>query len=262
MEYYQSYVSVSDLASRIRDSAKTGVKPSVQSGLGTRLNKAANNSQTDDFDRIRAEYINNIQEMFTGVRESQVSDQEAYLEGLKSLESIKGPAQTPTQSRFPGSGSYVAYESEAATRIKTKLMDRGMPEHIAEGFVMNFADESGLSSLINEKNPTVKGSRGGFGLYQLTGPRRKAYEAYAQMQGINVNDPMEQEDAQLSFLMEELNGAEKENWDVIQTADDAGTAAAYIVREFLRPDKKHMNSRVINYTGRSSPYITEPTQKP
>jgi hypothetical protein len=82
------------------------------------------------------------------------------------------------------------------------------------------------------------------------------------MQGINVNDPMEQEDAQLSFLMEELNGAEKENWDVIQTADDAGTAAAYIVREFLRPDKKHMNSRVLNYTGRSSPYITEPAQKP
>lgn len=93
MEYYQSYVNVSDLASRIRDSAKAGVKPSVQSGLGTRLNKAANNSQTDDFDRIRAEYINNIQEMFTGVQETSSEEIQSYLDGLDQTSII--PKRNP-----------------------------------------------------------------------------------------------------------------------------------------------------------------------
>ena len=37
-------------------------------------------------------------------------------------------------------------------------------EHVADGFVMNFKDESGLNPGINEQNPIVPGSRGGFGL--------------------------------------------------------------------------------------------------
>ncbi len=60
-------------------------------------------------------------------------------------------------------------------------------------FVMNFKDESGLDPGINEANPIVPGSRGGYGLYQLTGPRRKAYEAFAQQ---NINQFQQAQQAQ------------------------------------------------------------------
>jgi hypothetical protein len=111
--------------------------------------------------------------------------------------------------------------------IKAGLVARGLPDHVAEGFVMNMRDESGLNPGINEINPTVPGSRGGFGLYQLTGPRRKAYEAYAAERGI----PLDDVDAQLDFLMAELQGPESRAAQVILSTKDAGQAGAAIVNE-------------------------------
>jgi len=129
--------------------------------------------------------------------------------------------------------------------IKAGLVARGLPEHIAEGFVMNFQDESGMNPGINEANPVVPGSRGGFGLYQLTGPRRKAYEAYATERGI----PLDDVDAQLDFLMMELQGPEAAAWAKISGAQNAGEAGAAIVNNFLRPAEEHRNARASEYLG-------------
>ena len=63
--------------------------------------------------------------------------------------------------------------------VRAGLIARGLPEHIADGFVMNFQDESGLRTDINEQSPIVPGSRGGYGLAQWTGPRRNQLEAFA-----------------------------------------------------------------------------------
>lgn len=125
------------------------------------------------------------------------------------------------------------------------LIDRGMPEHVADAFVMNFRDESGLNPGINEAAPLVPGSRGGFGLSQWTGPRRRNLEAFAQQRGAPVADP----DLQLDFLMQELNGPEKAAWQAIQQAPDAPTAAAAIVNKFLRPAEEHRARREAKYLG-------------
>jgi len=244
MDYSQNYFQATFLVDRIRKAAAEGNKTKLYSGLGARMEE--NEKKLEDFDTIKAHYMQSVQDMFAPLREEKIEE----------VVNTVGEAK-----RFPGKGDYAAYESEAADRLQSKLVARGMPEHIAKGFVMNFMDESGLSSTVNEKNPTVKGSRGGFGLYQLTGPRRKAYEAYAERQGIDTSDPVQQEDAQLSFLMEELNGPEKNAWSNIQTATDAGTAAAFIARDFLRPAEEHLNARVNRYTGRSTDFITRPKQK-
>jgi len=247
MDYARNYLNTSSLADRIRESAATGKATKVSSGLGARQERsAAREEQEADFGTVRANYMNSIRDMFSGF----VSAPEE--------EEVAPVLQAAEPMRFAGAGDYTAYQSENANRIKGKLVTRGMPDHIAEAFVMNFADESGLNSTINEQNPTVEGSRGGFGLYQLTGPRRVAYEEYAARQGINLSDPMEQEDAQLSFLLEELQGSEKGAWNKIQSADDAGTAAALIAKDFLRPAKEHLNARVAKYTGRPVEYITKP----
>lgn len=129
--------------------------------------------------------------------------------------------------------------------IKAGLVARGLPEHIADGFVMNMKDESGLNPGINEIAPLVPGSRGGFGLYQLTGPRRRAYEAFAAERGVPVDDV----DAQLDFLMSELQGPEAAAWSKISGAQNAGEAGAAIVNHFLRPAEEHRTARAAEYLG-------------
>lgn len=152
----------------------------------------------------------------------------------------------------PGGMSGGAYEAPVAGAgaldpewIRSELLERGLPEPVAEGFVMNFQDESGLNPGINEIAPLVEGSRGGFGLSQWTGPRRVALEQFAASQGRPVDDP----ELQLDFLMTELQGPESAAAQSIMSANDPGQAAAAIVTNFLRPAEEHRNSRVARYTG-------------
>ena len=134
-------------------------------------------------------------------------------------------------------------------RIMTGLINRGLPPHIAQGFVMNFQDESGLNPGIQEHAP--RGGRGGFGLYQLTGPRRVAYENYAQGRGV----PLSSTDAQLDFMMGELKGSEARAAKVIYAQPDAPHAAAAIVKNFLRPAPEHLASRTSRYlSGNATAY--------
>lgn len=244
MNYATSYANLSTLVETIRASAAQGKSVKVSSGLAARL-EGAPKVEVASMDEVRAKYMSQIQDMFA------VDEQTPAFTPVE--EKMTGPVDTPTRG-----GSSRAYNSEDANRIKEKLVARGMPPHIADGVVMNFVDESGLNPLINEKNPLVKGSRGGFGLYQLTGPRRVAYERYAAEQGIDTSNPQEQEDAQLQFLWEEIKGSEKNNWDVVQSAPDAGTAAAYFAKYFLRPSKEHLNARIEKYTGRPVEYVLRP----
>lgn len=125
------------------------------------------------------------------------------------------------------------------------LQSRDIPSHIAEGFAMNIADESGFDTGINEANPIVEGSRGGFGLIQWTGPRRRALEAFAVEQGKPVDDL----DMQLDFLVQELGGTESAAWKRISAASTKEEAAALILNEFLRPAESHRASREAKYLG-------------
>lgn len=159
-------------------------------------------------------------------------------------------ASQPSFGSSPASGASVESVAGAATpeaeTIQKGLIDRGLPKHVAEAFVMNFQDESGLNPGINEKNPIVPGSRGGYGLYQLTGPRRVAYEQFAAQRGVDPSNT----DAQLDFLMMELQGPEKKAAQSILSAPDTGSAAAAIARDFLRPAKEHLDRRVAKYLQR------------
>lgn len=151
---------------------------------------------------------------------------------------------TPTQSQIAAPAAQIP-SGEMATAVLEGLIQRGMPEHIAQGFLMNFQDESGLNPGINEQNPLVPGSRGGFGLSQWTGPRRRELEAFANQRGVPVSDV----DAQLDFLMSELQGSERGAWNKIANTQDAGSAAAAIVNSFLRPAEEHRARREAQYLG-------------
>ena len=125
------------------------------------------------------------------------------------------------------------------------LMRRGYPSHVAQGFVMNMMDESGLNPGINEISPLVPGSRGGFGLYQLTGPRRTAYETFALQRGVDPSDA----EAQLDFLDFELRGPESRAAKSILSTQNPQEAAAAIARDFLRPAPENLQKRLARYSG-------------
>jgi hypothetical protein len=133
--------------------------------------------------------------------------------------------------------------------IRAGLIARGMAPHHAEGFVMNFGDESGFDPGINEADPMVTGSRGGFGLYQVTGPRRVAFERFAAGRGKAASDV----DTQLDFLMTELRGPEANAAKAIFAAPDARSAAIAIASQFLRPAKANLDKRVAKYGGAAAP---------
>ena len=120
------------------------------------------------------------------------------------------------------------------------LVRRGMPYAAAVGFAGNFSVESGFNPSINEINPTVAGSRGGFGLAQWTGPRRRQYEAFAESKGVSPGDL----DAQLDFLTWELQNTEKGAANAIFAARDPAEAARLVSEKFLRPGVPHLDRRI------------------
>jgi peptidoglycan hydrolase-like protein with peptidoglycan-binding domain len=80
----------------------------------------------------------------------------------------------------------------------------GLDAEGAAAILGNLWAESGLQA-INEKNPTVPGSRGGFGWPQWTASRRRDAETFWRERGMDpATDP-----AQLAFLIFELQGKEK-----------------------------------------------------
>ena len=120
------------------------------------------------------------------------------------------------------------------------LISRGMPPAAAIGFTGNFGIESQYNPGINEINPVVAGSRGGFGLSQWTGPRRRDLEAFAQQRGTALDDT----DMQLDFLVHELNTTERGARDAIYSAQDPETAARLVSEKFLRPGIPHLDRRI------------------
>lgn len=68
---------------------------------------------------------------------------------------------------------------EIAPRLKRDLMrDFGLSSEEASAIIGNAGHESGGMATMQEISPTVKGSRGGLGYFQWTGPRRREFEAY------------------------------------------------------------------------------------
>ena len=113
-------------------------------------------------------------------------------------------------------------QQERAASVRDRLAsDLGLTKEQASGIVSNLHAESGIRG-INEDNPIVPGSRGGFGWAQWTGPRRRAFEAWSQMHGL---DPASDE-ANYGYLLYELRTPGMRGiLNSVRTAPDATAAA-------------------------------------
>ena len=95
------------------------------------------------------------------------------------------------------------FDQKAPGLVRRLMADFGLTDIQAAAIVGNLGHESGLVA-INEKNPTVPGSRGGYGWAQWTGPRRVAFERYVAR---THQDPTS-DGAQYGYLWRELSGHE------------------------------------------------------
>lgn len=119
------------------------------------------------------------------------------------------------------------------------LVARGLDPWEAMGIAGNMAVESGFDTGINEVAPLVAGSRGGYGLNQWTGPRRRQYEAFAGERGAALDDL----NTQLDFTIWELQNTERGAMDALNASTNPQEAAMAYMNEFLRPGIPHADRR-------------------
>lgn len=174
-------------------------------------------------------------------QEGRVAGDHAY--GVRQRDELAGlsGALVGAHDEARTYGNQGAPQGTIQSQVYQGLLDRGFPEHIAQGFMMNFQDESGFDIDITEAEPNVHGTRGR-GLYQLTGARRDAFEA-------KYGNDYSSLDNQLDFLVEELGGSESRARELIFNSQNAGEAAANIVNNFLRPASEHARERTARYVG-------------
>lgn len=117
--------------------------------------------------------------------------------------------------------------------------DLGLTREQAIGLVGNLAMESRGFQTLQEINPTVAGSRGGYGYAQWTGPRRVAFENYARERHLAPDSYA----ANYGFLVNELTGSHQNVLRLLRGADSVAQAAAIARDRYLIPGIPHVAAR-------------------
>ncbi len=115
--------------------------------------------------------------------------------------------------------------------------DFGLSLIQAAGIVGNLGHESGGFKQMQEKGP-VSG-RGGFGWAQWTGPRRKAFEAWAAENKLDIKS----DEANYGYLKKELQSSEKASIASVKKATTLEEAVKLFELKFERAGVKHYESR-------------------
>lgn len=132
-----------------------------------------------------------------------------------------------------------AFDNLAPRMIADLMRDLGLTAEQAAGIVGNGGAESGLVA-INERHPTVPGSRGGYGYFQWTGPRRKAFEDWVNKQRL----PLDSYAANYGFLVHELKTNEKDALRRLGLTKTAKAAAETFEDAYERAGVKAWPKRV------------------
>jgi len=138
-------------------------------------------------------------------------------------------------------GAAAAEAETIPERLMTDLQqDFGFADFHAAGIVGNLARETGNFRYLQEINPLIEGSRGGIGYAQWTGPRRDAYEAWADGRDLTAYE------TNYGYLVEELNGAYARIVDKVLETETEEEAAETFMIWFLGPheDYCHLDERV------------------
>ena len=138
------------------------------------------------------------------------------------------------------------FKAKAPGIMAQLIIDFQLTPQEAAAIVGNLGHESGGLETLQEIKPIVKGSAGGYGWAQWTGPRRRAYEAFCARTGRNPAS----DDANYAFLWRELTGIEGSEGGALRKLRNAPANIEDKVKAFelaflrAHKDYKHYPSRV------------------
>ncbi|MBS3648869.1 tape measure protein [Pseudaminobacter sp. 19-2017] len=167
---------------------------------------------------------------------------------------LRGAIDPITTSALPAGGgvsptingfTFSKFSEASYQQISNQLMDRlkqdfNLTDNQAGGIVANLAHESVGFRKLQEMKPLVPGSRGGYGIAQWTGPRRREYEAFAAQGGWTTDSP----EAQYQFLKHELMGKESRSLSHLRQQSGLGESVVSFQDKFERPGIPHTASRM------------------
>lgn len=137
-------------------------------------------------------------------------------------------------------------KAEATFRAKAPLAMRRLMREFpsitrddAAAILGNAGHESGGLLILQEKEPTVAGSRGGYGWFQWTGPRRRRFEAWCINQGLRPSSDA----ANVGFLIYELRTTEGSALGALARAKTLEGKVEAFERAFERAGVKHYPAR-------------------
>jgi hypothetical protein len=132
------------------------------------------------------------------------------------------------------------FKAKVPALMKQFMADFDCTKEDAAAVFGNAGHESGGFTQMQEIRPTVAGSRGGFGWFQWTGPRRRQFEGYCER---NSLDPISDK-ANYGFLWLELKGPEKAALPRMRLAKTLRDKVIEFELAYERAGIKHYDSRV------------------
>lgn len=128
-----------------------------------------------------------------------------------------------------------------APRIMRDLMrDFPIDKLDAAAVCGNTGHETNGLTVMQEVKPTVSGSRGGYGWPQWTGPRRRAFEAWAKTRGLKLDSY----EANYGFMSHELGGDEHAAIGALRRANGLEAKTRAFCDVYERPGVKAYDSRI------------------
>lgn len=135
-------------------------------------------------------------------------------------------------------------DAAATTKeLMQSLIDQGWAPEAAAGVAGNLLHESDQFRADTEYGQAP--GKGGRGWAQWTGPRRRAFEAWAESEGL---DPTSKE-ANMGFLLREMEGKHGNHWtggyslDQLKQMNDPAAASDYFMKGYERPGVPHADKR-------------------
>lgn len=135
------------------------------------------------------------------------------------------------QSRLPT--ICAVYGSRASSDLACSLIG-------VAGLFGNGDEESGGYNTLQEIDPTVAGSAGGYGWMQWTGPRRRAYLAWCAQNGLQPAS----DEANYRYTVYELLHIETSALRALRQATTVEQAATIVCTKYLRPGIPHLSVRI------------------
>jgi uncharacterized protein YukE len=133
---------------------------------------------------------------------------------------------------------YALFKSVVPFYMSRLMQDFDCTSEDAAAVFGNAGHECAGFTLLQEQKPTVAGSRGGFGWFQWTGPRRRNYEAYCKRNNLNPSA----HESNYAFLVVELRSTEKA-MPYVKSASGLNSKTAAFEQRYERAGVKHYASR-------------------